>query len=177
MKKLIALVLTLTLALSVTAFAADAKLDNNTKTTTTNVTAKYEAGQTALPVYSVDISWEGLSFTYHGQTDGTWNATEHKYTGTIEAGWNEGTGTITVTNHSNTAITVTPSYKAAEGYEAVGMTFGNLNEDKLTVATADKGVGQTGAAQTGTISVTPNGTLPEGTVADTVIGTITVTIE
>lgn len=174
MKKLIALVLTLTLALSATAFAATL---NDTGSDSAEVKATYTAGQKADTVYSVDISWESLSFTYHGQTDGTWDATEHKYTGTIEAGWNEGTGTITVTNHSNTAITVTPSYTANKGYEAVGMTFTGLTEDKLTVENADAGVGKTGAAKTGTITVTPNGTLPENTAADTVIGTITVTIE
>lgn len=175
MKKLIALVLALTLVLSATAFAAT--LDNDTKTTTKDVTAKYVAGKKAETVYSVGITWEDLSFTYHGLTEGTWDADTHKYTGTITEGWDESKGTITVTNHSNTAITVTPSYKASDDYEAVSMKFDGLTEDKLIVENADAGVGKTGAAKTGTITVTPYGELPEGTAENTVIGTITVTIE
>lgn len=164
------LVLTMVMSLSITAFAAEGI--GNGGTDSADVKGTYK-GTAASTVYSVDISWSDLEFTYNGAYEGEWNPGTHSYDNASGAGWAEGTGTITVTNHSNTSITAVASYKAATGYESAGMSF---STPSLSVATADNGVdGAAGTAVTGTITVTPTGTLPEGT-TDAVIGTITITV-
>lgn len=172
MKKILSLILALAMimSLSVTAFAAEGVTNGGTDTADVKGTYSSEA---TVTVYSVDIAWEGLSFTYNGAFEGNWNPKTHEYENATAAGWAAGNGTITVTNHSNTAITATPSYSPAAGYESAGVSFSTA---ALQVATADNGVdGAAGTAVTGTITVTPTGSLPEGT-EDVTIGTITITI-
>lgn len=164
MKKLLSLILSLVmiLSLSVSAFAAS-DLDK-----AADVKGTYNADTTGGVVYSVDITWSDLSFTYNAAVKGTWNPETHTYEGAQEAGWADGNGTITVTNHSNAAITAASAYTAAAGYESASMTFDNT---ALEIASAEA----THAAVVGTITVTPGGTLPENT-NDAVIGTITISI-
>lgn len=172
MKKILSLILALAMimSLSVTAFAAEGITNGDTDTA--DVKGTYSS-EVTVTVYSVDISWEGLSFTYNGAFEGNWDPKTHEYENSTAAGWAAGNGTITVTNHSNTAITATPSYKAVAGYETAGVSFSTA---ALEVATADNGVdGAAGSAVTETIVVTPTGSLPEGT-DDVTIGTITITI-
>ena len=172
MKKIISLILALAviMSLSITAFAVEGVGNGGTDSADVKGTYKSTAAST---VYSVDISWSGLEFTYNGAYEGEWNPNTHSYDNATKAGWADGNGTITVTNHSNTGITAVPTYKAATGYESASMTF---STNPLTVATADNGVaGGAGTAVNGTIFVTPTGTLPQGT-SGAVIGTITITI-
>lgn len=171
-KKILSLILTLAMVmgLSVTDYAADGIISGGTDSA--NVTGTYSSKAT-VPVYSVDITWEDLNFTYNGASKGNWNPQTHKYEDGTMAGWAAGNGTITVTNHSNIAITATPSYTAKAGYESADMNF---STDALQVATADNGVdGTAGTAVTGMITVTPTGSLPEDTEGAT-IGTITITV-
>ncbi len=167
MKKVFAIFLALTLvfSLSVTAFAA------GTGDYTQNVTGSYNAGTAADTVYSVDISWEELSFTYTAPAVGSWNPDTLSYDGAATQGTWSGTGTITVKNRSNVAITATPSYAQASGYDSASVTF---SSNSLNVASADTGVA-TGTEQSGTITVTPTGSLPKNT-SNATIGTITLTI-
>lgn len=172
MKKIVSMILALVMimSLSVTAFAAEGVTNGGTDTS--DVKGTYSSTAT-VTVYSVDIAWDGLSFTYNGAFEGNWNPKTHEYEDATAAGWAAGNGTITVTNHSNTAITATPSYTAVEAYKSAGVSF---SSSALEVASADNGVdGSAGTAVTGTITVTPTGSLPEGT-KDAVIGTITITI-
>ena len=175
MKKLISLVLALALVLSLgmTAFAANVDTDGGTAST--EVVANYSAGTAGGTVFSVDIEWSGMSFTYNGKSEPVWDPITHTYSGANnEEGWAESNALITITNHSNAFIEAVPSYRKASGYESVSMTF---STSKCYVGSADNGLGSNGAGQavSETISVTPTGTLPEGT-ADAVIGTVTVTI-
>lgn len=172
MKKVISLILALimVMSLSVSAFAAEGV--GNGSSDSADVKGTYSSTAT-VPVYSVDIAWDGLSFTYNGAFEGNWNPESHEYEDATAAGWAAGHGTITVTNHSNAEITATPSYTANESYKSAGMLF---STNALKVATADNGVdGAAGTAVTGTITVTPTGSLPEGT-ANATIGKITITI-
>ena len=172
MKKIGAFILTAAMitGMSVTAFAADGITSGGTDSAEVKGTYSSEA---TVTVYSVDIAWEGLSFTYNGAFEGNWNPETHEYEDAASAGWAAGNGTITVPNHSNTDITATPSYTAEPGYESAGMNF---STSALQVATADNGVdGAAGSAVVDMITVTPTGSLPEGT-EDTTIGTITLTI-
>lgn len=172
MKKILSLLLTLimVIGLSVTSYAADGIISGGTDSA--NVTGTYSS-QATVKVYSVDIAWEDLDFTYNGAFKGNWNPEKHEYEDGTTAGWAAGNGTITVTNHSNTAITVTPTYTAQAGYESAGMNF---SASALQVATADNGInGAAGSAVVGKITVTPTGSLSEDT-KEAIIGQITVTV-
>ena len=167
MKKLISLILALALVMSMSAvvFAED-QANVGVGDYTADVTGTYVAGTTGGTIFSVDIAWAGMSFTYHAEQQPVWNVETHTYSEVVAAYW-EGEGTITVTNHSNAKISATPTYTKNTGFESANMTFSTA---KLLVASAESG-----SAQTGTITVTPSGSLPANT-EDTTIGTITIAI-
>ncbi len=140
-----------------------------------DVKADYQAGTPEKAVYNVDITWGSLEFTYTDSSKGTWNPTTHKYDGAEGAEWTWETGAneITVTNHSNTAVTATATYTPKSGYESVSLIF---DKGTVNLGTADNGaVGGAGTPTSDTITVTPSGTLKESKTR-AVIGTITITI-
>ena len=166
MKKLIslALAIVMVMCLSTTAFATTAEAPGDY---TAEVTGSYVPGNEGSGiVYCVDIAWGDLNFTYHAEKGAVWHTDSLTYSKGEDAYW-VGESTITVTNRSNTKISVEPKYAPATGYEGAGMTFGT---NKLKVASAELGT-----AQTGTITVKPNGYLPAMDASAT-IGTITLTI-
>ncbi|MBR2890751.1 MAG: hypothetical protein IKC09_10805 [Oscillospiraceae bacterium] len=167
MKKLISLILALALVMSMSAvvFAED-QTNVNVGDYTADVTGTYVEGTTGGTIFSVDIAWAGMSFTYHAEQQPVWDVETHTYSEAVAAYW-EGEGTITVTNHSNAKISATPTYTKNTGFESANMSFSTA---KLLVASAESG-----SAQTGTITVTPSGSLPANT-EDTTIGTITIAI-
>jgi len=172
MKKYISLIVALLMIMSMSVAVFAANDVTNGGTDTAEVKGNYK-GTPVSTVYSVDISWSGLDFTYNDAYKGEWQPNSHTYINSTEAGWAESNGKITITNHSNTDITATPVYNASTNYETASMIF---NSDALAVNSADNGVnGAAGSAVSGTITVTPNGSLPEGT-TNAVIGTITITI-
>ena len=159
----------LTCTMGTTAFAADQD-GVNTGSYSADVKGTYQAGSSGA-VYSVDIAWTDMSFTYTGAGEGTWDPETHQYSGgSSEGAWTASNDSITVTNHSNAAVKATASYQAETGYESTTMTFGN---NEATVATA---VGtEVASAPSATITVTPGGTLAESANGGK-IGTITVSI-
>lgn len=166
MKKLIALFVMIAVmtSLAVTAFAEE---NVGIGDYSTEVKGTYVAGTTGNGVvYSVDITWSAMEFTYHAAQEPVWDVESHTYSESVAAYW-EGEGTITVTNHSNVSISATPVYTAEEGYEEASMLF---DTEKLIVSSAESG-----AEQTGVIAVTPSGALPANADGEK-IGTITVTI-
>lgn len=170
MKKLVSMlaVAALTCAMGTTAFAADQD-GVNTGDYTAEVKGTYRAGGSGDVVYSVDIAWTDMSFTYTGG-EGTWDPETHQYSGSSEGAWTASDDSITVTNHSNAAVKATAKFEADSGYESTTMTFGN---NEATVATA---VGtEAASAPSATITVTPGGTLAESANGGK-IGTITVSI-
>ena len=134
------------------------------------VKGTYQPGGSGAVVYSVDIAWTDMSFTYTGAGEGTWDPETHQYSGSSEGAWTASDDSITVTNHSNAAVKATAKFVADSGYESTTMTFGN---NEATVATA---VGtEVASAPSATITVTPGGTLAESADGGK-IGTITVSI-
>ena len=133
-----------------------------------DVTGSYVAGvESNGTVFSVDITWTAMNFTYHAADDTVWDVETHQYVTPNEAYW-DGEGTITVTNHSNAKISAVATYAAKKGYESANVDF---STDVLVIASAaDKN-----RAETGIITVTPTGSLPKMEQTDT-IGFITITI-
>ena len=158
-----ALALALTLALSVTCFAA---LENKTG----DVTATYKTPDPAGTVYKVDVVFGDMEFTYTPEGNGTWDPAQHKYVEKAAAKWEATGNTITVTNHSNAAVTVTLSYDAEEGFEAATATFSKTTFTLDSAAT-------TGAAVADSATLTMDGTLPASATTATKIGTVTVALQ
>lgn len=141
-----------------------------------DVTATYRAdssGGAGGTVYSVDITWGDMAFTYTAEA-GIWDPATHKTTDAEGGVWTvdkDGGNTITVTNHSNTGVTAAFSYAADTGFEGITGTFDNAS---LNLETA---VGTTvEAAPKATTSLSLNGALGSTTADNTKIGTITVTL-
>lgn len=140
------------------------------------VTGSYRSGGESQTVYSVEISWEKLNFTYTGAFKGTWNPSTHTYDDATEASWNGGQGTLTIANNSNTEIQAKFKYTPQTGYESADMDF---SSNDIVVDSADNESGEEGKGSTvtETVTVTPSGSLPETTAENTKIGTITITIQ
>ena len=170
MKKIVSLIMALSLVLSfgMTAFAADADISESI-----NVTAKYDKDTTEDIVYSVDIVWEDMTFTYSEAGKKVWNPDDHSYTTTTEGGWDKTTADITVTNHSNAPVEVALTYTpAAESY---GITAAlSVTEDTLEAGTEGSAAAADALVSTLTISGTPNAFVTEDGIT---IGSVTITVK
>ncbi|MCD7957005.1 MAG: hypothetical protein LUG93_14910 [Lachnospiraceae bacterium] len=84
-----------------------------------DVTATYKSSETAT-VYSVDITWGSLEFTYTEAGAQAWDPSTHTYTDSDEedGGWSyeEGSNIVTITNHSNSAVGGKISCTTADAY-------------------------------------------------------------
>lgn len=177
MKKKTALVLTLAMVFSLAPLSAYADMiTTGGGTASHDVTATYRAdssGGAGGTVYSVDITWGDMAFTYTAEA-GIWDPATHKTTGAEGGVWTvdkEGGNTITVTNHSNTGVTAAFSYAADTGFEGIS---GSFDKESLALKTA---VGtEVANAPSGTAALTLDGALGSDTTANTTIGTITVTL-
>lgn len=179
MKKKTALVLTLAMVFSLAPLSAYADMiTTGGGTASHDVTATYRADSSGGAgaggkVYSVDITWGDMAFTYTAEA-GIWDPATHKTTDAEGGVWTvdkEGGNTITVTNHSNTGVTAAFSYAADTGFEGITGTFDNAS---LNLETA---VGTTvEAAPKATAALSLSGALDSSTADNTKIGTITVTL-
>lgn len=177
MKKKTALVLTLAMVFSLAPLSAYADtIDRVGGTASHDVTATYvdgSSGGAGGTVYSVDIAWGDMAFTYTAAA-GTWDPANHTYTGAEGGVWKvdkEGGNTITVTNHSNTDVTAAFNYAPAEGFTGISGSFDNaLLNLPTAVGTAVE------AAPKGTASLSLDGALDSAATTSTKIGTITVTL-
>lgn len=149
MKKFLAIILTLALVLSMSTVAFAARTDNGLGDEGKDVTITIDENDGTV-VHFVVIEWGSMAFTYQEADNGSWNEQTHSYTGTKTAGWVTGvdtvapsvTSTITIENHSNTAVSfdykfgnsVTPTEIIDDdGVSAV------LSVDKTSLANADDG--------------------------------------
>lgn len=145
-----------------------------------DVNGSYTAGAGVAKVISVDIAWDAMSFTYTDSSLGTWDPKTHSYINGTEGGWSDNKSSITVTNHSNDAITATFGFTAADGVTTTGSFYASA--DATTALTAEKqqlslatAVGtERVAAPAGTIYFGISG---DAISANTALGTITVKIE
>ena len=174
MKKILATILALTMivGMSLTAFAATVTFTEDTATQSVPVSAAYSKNDTTDKtkiVYSVDVSWGDMNFAY--QADGVryiWNPEALAYTavdttnGTSNgSGWNKTSSTITVTNRSNTALTIEADTTAVAGFTVTGAT---------EVATAEGTTNDTLPTATLTVNVPDSIT---GDVSGNIVLTIT----
>lgn len=164
--------------------------NNNTTDATTNITdangsdshdvyVTYQEGESSATIYSVDIVWESMEFTYTAASEGTWNPSTHTFIDVEGASWSFANNKITVTNHSNTAINATFSYAPAANFDTVSGAFVDSSGTALTNATLtlNSAVDSTREqAPSGTAFLSLSGELPSRLESKTVCGTVTVTI-
>lgn len=176
MKKLIAtaLALTMTLSLSTTALAGGNVNGAGVGPQDIDVTVKYNDSATDPTVYSVDLTWEDMTFTYNESGTRTWDPDTHTYTDPTSAGWDKVTAAVTATNHSNAQV------KVSFTYTPQGDTGVTASMDKRNFILAAGKEDRPNDADTNSAVLTidrtskPNGSV---TAEGITIGTITVTIE
>ena len=174
MKKFAVLLLTLALfcALAIPSFAATTIGKN--ESSSANVKGTYVSGGTAAIVYSVDIKWGSMEFTYTTASQGTWNPQTHQYDGATTAGWSyaDGANEVEVTNHSNRDVTVTFSYEKAAGYDSI------TGEFDVAAKTLEAGeVGNVDGAAGVTATLTLSGSLASNVTTSTKVGTVKISVE
>lgn len=147
MKKILSIILAIAVlaTFSVSAFAATVTTVPGTDANNVVVKIDSTSADKLEKVYSVDVAWDSLDFTYtFDSTDkNTWDPSTHTYSEENDAdkNWDKTTANITVTNHSNEAVGVAASIDNATKY-GVTTTLSNANFDLatgvgLTYATAD----------------------------------------
>lgn len=139
-----------------------------------DVKATYSAKTEAETVYSVDITWGSMEYTYTIDSEGTWNPGTHQFDGKSETGsWScsEGADKVKVTNHSNAAVNAAFRYEAEDEYNGIS---GSFSEGTAKLETAeDTTVDQ---APNKTVQLKLNGALDKNVPDSTKIGTATVTL-
>ena len=138
------------------------------------VKATYSADTKAETVYSVDIEWGNMQYTYTIDSEGSWDPDTHKYTGASEGGrWScdDGADEVKVTNHSNAAVKAAFTYEAESDYQSIN---GSFNKEGVTLKTAEDT--EVSEAPTDTATLSLNGALKKNVTTPTKIGTATVTL-
>ena len=166
-KKIIAATLALTLSMSMGNFVYAAE------DSSADIKATYQAGkENTDTVYSVDVKWGSLEYTYSSGVTKSWDPTTLKYketSGTSSWTCQDGADQITVTNNSNADITASLAY-AETGSNITG-TFTN---SKIGLKSAEgTNVGKS-PSETTTLSL--KGALSDTTAVKKEIGNVKVTI-
>lgn len=200
-KKIGAVVLALAMAMSLctTAFATVPKGSITTVDSADNknqqqidVSGMYDGSK--AEVYSVDISWGGMVFTYTAADNVTWDPVSHTYKNSDgESGtWSYGTAPaagglagneVKVENHSNKAVNAALKFEKVPS--VIGTYTGTFTYAKDTTVLTDSGSGLTLAAGVENspttadyfvATLTLDGTLSPDHNSETKLGTITATI-
>lgn len=161
------LLLVMTVTISTTTFAETV----STGEQNIDVQAKYQDNTNNSTVYSVDISWGAMQFTYTESGDMVWNPADHTYKDSTAAEWNSNGNTVTVVNHSNADVTATFSFDVLDEYNTVNGSF-DVASEKLAAGVVN---GYESAAKV-IAALTLKGTLSEKITDFVKIGTIKVVI-
>ena len=101
-------------------------------------------------VYSVDVVWTDLAFTYSETTPASWDAKQHETVESVGTWSNQGKGSVSVTNNSNADVYAKIAYEADAGYQTAvadkGITVETVAVDSATLL--HKGVAENVTAQT-----------------------------
>ena len=172
MKKLLVLSLAIVMmfAMASTCFAATLNAAGGSETA--DVTAKYVAGGTTdTIIYSVDVAFDAMTFTYTDAGSNAWDPSTHTFPSPNNAAWDKTTANIKVTNHSNAAVDVTVSYTESAN---AGDVDGAISNGTFTLATAVDT--EVSAAPNNTAVLTISGIPATTATAGVVVGTVTVAI-
>lgn len=126
MKKLLSVltIIAMTAAVSASALAAETdRITSDGGSASATVKGIYAEGEKADIVYSVDVSWGEMEFTYSVGGTKVWDKKNHTYSvRNATSGWSESGNTVRVTNHSNADIRAVFSFEA-EGERTLSGEF------------------------------------------------------
>ena len=147
-----------------------------------DVKVNYVEGEKATPIYSVDITWGSMEFTYTAASEGTWNPEAHRFDNVVSGQWSHANDAnkITVTNHSNTSITAEFSFNPNSSFSGLSSNFVNDSNNTLTdnELTLNSAVGSnTNAAPSASAYLELSGDITSTLPENTTCGTVTVTIK
>lgn len=172
MKKSAIALMGLACTLAVSSFAfASGPITNAGGTGTHDVMGQYHTNSAAATVYSVDVAWDSMAFTYTVASEGTWNPETHSFDSASEGAWSDTDNTVKVTNHSNAAVNVAVTYAAEDSYRGITGSFSNSS---FRLATAEDTEVDSAPNQTATLTL--SGALDKSDTNSTKLGTATVTI-
>lgn len=173
LKKLAAMAMAGAMVIGTGSTVCAAPINTLPGTSNQNVVAAYTANESASTVYSVDVAWGNMEFTYTVADEGTWNPETHQFDSASEGSWSctEGQDKVTVTNHSNAPVEVGFSYTAETNYQGI---TGNFDKTKEQLATAEGT--EVADAPTATAQLTLSGKLDKSVKTNTKIGTATVSL-
>lgn len=136
-------------------------------------------------VYSIDLSWTAMNFTYVGDSKGTWNPDTCEYENPVEGGWTEDSiGKITITNNSNVYLDLslwssTTCNDAKILLQRHDSKYWDTRVNHATVGSLPQNIedGQKDPNYLTTVvyTVKPSGTLPEN-MSDSQMGKISIMI-
>ena len=172
-------------SMALVAFATTVSTDNGTDSAV--VKGNYVGPEEPGTVYSVEITWGSMEFTYDdGTVQNIWDPETHQYSSqsvTGGQGWicNNKANEVTVVNKSNAALQVnvtTAITNQAVGTISAKVTVNNAETDAFALADASQGATTrvAGTASQGTAVVTLSGTPNRDIANNTVIGKVTVTL-
>ena len=123
-KKIIAALMCTALALSAgNTVLAETVTGDGSSSTSTDVTGTYQAG-TPSTVYSVNITWGSMAFTYQDK-ERQWNPQSQQYEDKTQAYWTctSGANKVEVENRSNAAVDAKLSFTQESGTDYTGMFY------------------------------------------------------
>lgn len=174
--KIIKKVFVAALALLIVVMPLNVFADDNTTISTgdhsIDVQAKYVDSTSTTDVYSVDVVWGAMQFTYNNSGTKEWDPSSHQYTDSVSGSWTAQGNEVKVTNHSNKDVTVEFSFATVSGFEDISGAF-TVASEKLDAGE----VGNVAGAKSVTTALTLSGTLADNTSEFTKVGTITVSIK
>lgn len=149
--------------------------DENQNSANFEMTGSFDPAEDEDIVYSVDVSWGSMEFTYEDEIEGTWNPATHNYDGAEPAGWNctNGANKVTVTNHSNADVKVSFGYTPNAAYNING------SFDKTGTTTLTRGAANdydNADSVTASLTLDDSTPLDSSATAESVIGTVIVSL-
>lgn len=178
-KKALSLCMAAILGLSSGTVAMAGTITSDGGTESHAVYGTYESVSEPGTVYSVEVSWGSMEFTYtDGATVKTWDPSTHTYVDTAGTGsWSnaDGANKVTVTNRSNKALIATVAAATTGAYTGITATV-----DKPSLSLADASIGASttvaGTASTAVAMISLSGALTDTNANKSTIGSVTVTI-
>lgn len=179
MKKLFTLFLAGALALSAGAVGALAAspITEASGSDGKPVRGSFAAGDPAATVYCVNVVWGAMEFTYTAGGESDWDPDTHRFLRTTAGAWSvddAGGDRITVTNHSNAAVTVGLAFEATRAGVTGSFVLGSTGAPGASFALATAAGTAADDAPTDFARLVPGGNLSSGT--DVEIGAVTVTL-
>lgn len=122
MKKLMTVFLALALTAGMTTGVFAAEQQNPIKALGNydekDVNIKITTTGSKTDVYSVNVEWDALEFTYSFHGSETWDPETHTYTASETGNWDKTSANIKVTNHSNKKVKIDSSFVGVNGTSA-----------------------------------------------------------